>query len=162
MWLCVFNCCLRTSLMSTLCWVLFKLPTEHRIWGGAAKTPKGCLCGSPWKALQRKGDVSVAVGWWLQAKDDFKNLYFSLFKPADNCWSVCALLQLAPSSACSMVVMLLAVHELINLDRGTKSPWGSRSRCSSGALGYLLQSLPWCTLQLFYQIYIEMHFSHSS
>lgn len=120
----------------------------------SATEKRRCFCGC------RCWDCRV--GWWLWAKDDLKNLYFSLFKPADNCWSVCALLQLAPSSVCSTVVMLLAVPELINLDRGAKSPWGSRSRCSSGVLSYLLQSLPWCTQQVFDKIYIETHFIHSS
>lgn len=67
------------------------------------------------------------------------NLYFGMFEPADNCWRVCVLLQLALSSLRYTVITLLVVPELPHLGKGARGRWGSRSRCSSGALG-------WCTL----------------
>lgn len=96
--------------------------------------------GSPWKALQSPGDVSRTAG---QANGSglrrLEQSVFQLFEPAHNCWRVCALVQLAPSSVHRAIVMLLVVPQPPHLGRGARSRWGSRSHRSPGALG-------WCTL----------------
>jgi len=110
----------------------------------SAAENRRCLCGS----RCRDG----GEGWRLWARDHLQNPRFSSFN-----------LQItAPSSVCSTAVVLLAVPEIIHLGRGASSPWGSQSHCSSGALGCLLQPLPWCTLQPFYKTYIGTHPAHRS
>lgn len=58
-----------------------------------------------------------------------------MLKPAGNCWRLCALLQLAPSSGFSSVLTLLAVPELL-------IPWTEKPEVPGGADHALLKLHP--------------------